>query len=213
MEFMMRIRILIQAALLSLIAHAVCAAADCAPPANAAQGNDTLTDWYAKYIAPLRGLPDATPPSRAEIESLIEKFEPYHRRGVSDPLFFESLVQQITASFTNTGDFKGLTTAAAEKLYRGNSGTSLDFSMLCIDVRRGRFADDTFAITLFGVSHNNCQHASLRGLVFSSTLVNGSSNGACRPDHSYRRLLVPVVAGTNSITFVCNKDALGCAGR
>ena len=38
--------------------------------------------------------------------------------------------------------------------------------------------------------------------------------GACRPDYPFFRMLfVPVLAGTNTITFLCSKDTGGCAGR
>jgi hypothetical protein len=82
---------------------------------------------------------------------------------------------------------------------------------MCIDTRTTATPDDTVAVTLFGMSRDDCQHVGLRGLVFTGALVNGSINGECRPDHVYyRRLIIPVNAGTNAITFLCRKDVGGC---
>ncbi len=91
-------------------------------------------------------------------------------------------------------------------------GQRLDFSLLCINARTVRAPDDAFAITLFGVPIDDCQHVGLRGLVFTETLVNGSTNGQCRPDQLYFRMFaLPLAAGTNDITFVCRKAPGGCA--
>ena len=190
------------------------ATAECPVPVYAPQAAEQITDWYAKYVAPLRaltGIPESTPPGKEMIEALVDRMTGFHRRGVSDPLFFEPLVQKIAASYARAGDFKGLTSAVAEKLYRSGAGTDLDFSALCIDTRRDRFPDDTFAITLFGVNYDNCQHVFTHGLVFTGALVNGNANGECRPDYAfYRMIFIPVSAGTNSVTFICIKDAGGC---
>ena len=192
-------------------------AQECPTAINPPKAPENIVDWYDQYIAPSRtlaGVPENPHPSRAAIESLVEKMAGFHRRGVSDPLFFEPLVQQIAASFADHGDFKGLNSVAAQKIYRAGAGSDLDFSALCIDTRRTRFPEDTFAITLFGVSLDNCQHLAGRGLVFTGTMINGNANGECRNDRNFfRMLIVPVPAGTNTITFVCSKDVGGCAGR
>ena len=55
----------------------------------------------------------------------------------------------------------------------------------------------------FGVIVADCQHVGMRGLVFSSALINGSPNGQCRPDLFFRKkVLWPILAGTNEITFL-----------
>ena len=204
----MRIRALLQAALLIGCTYALSAAAECSVPVYAPQGNDQITDWYRRYVAPLTNAPAAPPPAKGEIEALITKFNTTHRRGISDPLLFEPLIQQISSRYANEGDFHGLNTAVAEKI----GGASTDFSALCIDTRRDRFPDDTFAITMTAVNADNCQHVVTRGLVFTATLVNGSAAGVCRPDQIYRpTFFTAVAAGTNTITFVCTKAAGGCA--
>lgn len=206
------------AALLALGNSVVLAAPACPIPAYAPRTTSQITDWYEKYISPSRaigGLPAGPRPAKAQVEALVENLDAIHLRSISDPLMFEPLVQQIAAHYANDGDFKGLNSASAEKIYKSESGPKLDFSALCIDVRRGRFPDDTFAISLFGVNNYNCQRATgLRGLVFTDTLVNGATKAECRPDDTYfRSLIVPVTAGTNVITFVCSKEASGCARR
>jgi hypothetical protein len=213
----MLIRAILLLVILILGNSPLLAAPECPASITPPKAPDQIVDWYDKYIGPSRaltGLPEIPRPTRSVVEALIEKTAAFHRRGVSDPLFFESLVQQIAASYANDGDFKGLTSAAAQKIYRAGSGSDLDFSALCIDTRRSRFPEDTFAITLFGVNFDNCQHVTGRGLIFTSTMINGSANGECRPDHNFfRMLIVPVFAGTNTVTFVCSKDVGGCAGR
>ena len=48
----------------------------------------------------------------------------------------------------------------------------------------------------------------------NGTLINGAVDGACRPDDIYyKNLIIPVPVGTNTITFVCGKDANGCNRR
>jgi hypothetical protein len=193
------------------------AAPDCPVPAYAPRGNDQITDWYDKYIKPARafaGLPDSPRPTQEQIETLIETLEAFHHRGISDPLFFEPLVQQISLQFEAMPSFKGFSAAAAEKLYKSGSGAKLDFSALCIDTRSVSFPDDTFAVSLFGVNNDDCRHASLRGLVFTESLINGAANAKCNPDHIYyKNLIFRIEAGTNVVTFVCRKDANGCLRR
>lgn len=196
---------------------ALYAAPECPVSVNLPKPPADVVDWYDKFIAPARaltGAADTARPNRYQIETFIDGIREFHRRALTDILIFEPLVQQIATSHANSGDFLGLNSRAAEKIYRAGSGPSLDFSSMCIDTRREKFPDDTFAITLFGVNTENCQRVTGRGLVFTNTLVNGSPNGECRPDYvTFRLLVIPVVAGTNSITFVCNKDVNGCAGR
>ena len=39
-------------------------------------------------------------------------------------------------------------------------------------------------------------------------------NGECHPDYNFFRMIfVPVLAGTNTVTFVCGKDTGGCLRR
>lgn len=193
------------------------AAADCPLPAYAPPAPENIVDWYVKFIEPARvfaGAPVEPRPAKNVIEAMVGALEGFHRSSALEPLFFEPFIRQISASYAGAGDFKGLNTATAEKLNRSGAGSNMDFSTLCVDTRRERYPDDTFALTLYGVNNYNCSHVSLRGLVFTSTLINGTMNGACRPDYPFFRMLfVPVLAGTNTITFVCNKDTGGCAGR
>ncbi|HEV2007658.1 MAG TPA: hypothetical protein VGQ88_02925 [Burkholderiales bacterium] len=190
------------------------AAPDCPVPAYAPRGNDQITDWYDKYIRPPRvfaGLPDSPRPTEEQIETLVEKLEAFHHRSIGDPLFFEPLVQQISLHFGAMPSFKGFSSTAAEKLYKSGAGSALDFSALCIDTRSVSFSDDTFAISLFGVNNYDCRHASLRGLVFTDSLINGAANAPCHADHIYyKNLIFRIAAGTNVVTFVCRKDSYGC---
>lgn len=181
------------------------------PPTN-------IVEWYAQVIEPARayaGFAVEPRPGGSAIEATVDARDGFHRRSILDPLHFEPLVRRLAAAHADAGDFKGLDTRAAERLYRGESGHPLDFGALCIDTRRTRFPDDTLAITLTGVNLYNCKHVTLRGLVFSATLVNGAANGECRDDlQFYRMLFMPAArVGTNSVTFICTKDAGGCAGR
>jgi hypothetical protein len=204
-------------ALFLLASAPALAAPECPLSVVPATAPADVVDWYDKYVAhsrTLAGVPDTPRPTRSQVEEFIEGVRTFHRRAVADSLLFEPLVQQIAAHHANAGDFLGLNARAAAKIYRAGSGPGLDFSALCIDTRRGRFPDDQYTITLFGVNFDNCRHVTVRGLVFTNTLINGNPNGECRPDHTfYRMLVVPVFAGTNHITFVCNKDVGGCAGR
>jgi hypothetical protein len=193
------------------------AAPECPVSAIPPKAPSQVVDWYDQFILPSRtlaGAPEAARPTKDQIEALVEKIDGFHRRGVTNPLMFEALVQQISAKYVNDGDFRGLTSPVAEKIYKPGSGPELDFSAMCIDTRRASFPDDTFAITLFGVNQHNCSRFSLRGLVFTSTLTNGAASSECRPDYIfYRMLIVPVNAGTNTITMVCSKAAGGCLRR
>ena len=179
---------------------------------------ETIVDWYAMVIEPTRayaGFPVTPRPAKNVIEAMVDSLDSFHRRSILDPLYFEPLVRRLVAAHANVGDFKGLDTRTAENLYRGDTGGAVDFGALCIDTRRARFPDDTFAITLTGVNNYNCTHVTLRGLVFSNILINGAANGECRADLPYFRMLFMPVAlsGTNTVTFLCTKDAGGCAGR
>jgi hypothetical protein len=99
-----------------------------------------------------------------------------------------------------------------EKLYKPDSGQRLDFSLFCISPRTLRTPNDAFTVTLFGVIVDDCQHIGLRGLVFTSALVNGSANGQCKPDLRFTKMYIwPLPAGTNEVTFICGKDTGGCA--
>ena len=143
---------------------------------------------------------------------LIAKQDAFNRRSARDPLFFEPLAQQIAQHYARAPDFKGLDTQTARKIYRPAAGPELDFSMLCVDTRKVAGPDDAFAITLFGMLDEECQRIGLRGLVFTDTLVNGAGHGECRPDHVfYRMLVIPINAGTNTVTFICRKDINGCS--
>jgi hypothetical protein len=213
----MLIRAIFLLALLVLGNSWLFAAPECPVSVIPSKAPIQIVDWYDQFILPLRtlaGAPDATRPSKEQVEGMVEKMDGFHRRGVTNPLMFEALVQQISAKYVNDGDFRGLASPVAEKIYKPGSGPELDFSAMCTDTRRTTFPDDTFAITLFGVNQHNCSRYSLRGLVFTSTLTNGAVNGECRPDYIfYRMLIVPVNAGTNTITLVCSKAAGGCLRR
>lgn len=188
------------------------AAPDCPVPAYAPRTTDRITDWYDLYLKPYRlsaGIAEGPSLGMEQIEALLEKLETFHRRSSRDSLFFEALAQQIAASYARASDFKGLDTLAAGKIYK--PGPDLDFSTVCIDTQTTRSPDDTFAVTLFGMTSYDCRHIGLRGLVFTETLINGVVNGECRPDHVYyKRLIFPVNAGTNTVTFLCRKDSAGC---
>lgn len=214
----MLMRAVFLAALLALGNSVLLAAPACPVPEYAPRATSQITDWYDKYIGPSRaigGFPASPRPTRVQVEALVKTLDAIHLRTITDPLLFEALVQQIAEHYAKDGDFRGLNSASAEKIYKSETGAKLDFSALCIDVRRGKFPEDTFAISLFGVKNYNCQRASgLKGLIFSDTLVNGAAKAECRPDDTYfRSLIIPVTVGTNVITFVCSKDAGGCARR
>ena len=188
---------------------------DCAGASNLRKSAEPIVDWYDNYVRPYRSVPGNSglaSLTKSEVEAFIGEIAPFHRQAVLDPLFFEALVQQLAASYAKKPGFKGLDTATAAKIHKSGIGQKLDFSLICISPKSMRAPDDTFAITLFGVVADDCQHIGLRGLVFSGTLVNGSANGQCRPDQQHNKLIfVPLFAGTNEISFVCVKDEGGCA--
>jgi hypothetical protein len=195
--------------------HAPLHAAPACAPVPAAEHKksaEPIVDWYENFARPYRIPSAAAPLAKSQVEAYIDEAAPVHRRAVLDPLFFESLVQQIASGYARMSDFRGIDSAAAEKIYKSGIGEKVDFSLLCISAKTVRTPDDAFGITLFGVVYDDCQHIGLRGLVFTATLVNGSANGRCLPDQKYAKMfIVPVHAGVNEITFVCGKDRSGCA--
>jgi hypothetical protein len=211
----MFLRILLAVVALSGWSSVLQAAPDCTPSTVPAKSAEPLVDWYDTYIRPYRTMPGNSGELRlnkTQVEGFIEEMKPFHRSAVLDPLFFEALAQQISASYARAASFKGINTAAAEKIYKSGTGQALEFSLLCINARTVRAPDDAFGITLFGVPADDCQHVGLRGLVFTDTLVNGRTGGQCRPDQVFYKLFsLPLPAGTNDITFVCRKEAGGCA--
>lgn len=208
-------RALVALAILLLGIPLLHAAPDCPVPAHAPRATGQIKDWYDTYLKPFRvlaGIQEDATLTLEQIAVLIEKQDAYNRRSSRDPLFFEPLVQQVTQHYARAPDFKGLDMQAAGKIYQPALGQKLDFSLLCLDTRTIQSRDDAFAITLFGINHENCQHIGLRGLVFTDILVNGAANGQCRPDHVYYKMLVfSINAGTNTATFLCRKDgSIGC---
>lgn len=200
---------------LALWHGAVYAAPDCTGPIGANKSAEPIVDWYDNYIRPYRYLPadKATQRlTRAQIEAFIDVLGTFNRRASLDQMELESLVSQVMRSYARAPDFKGIDTAAVEKLYRSDSGQRLDFSLFCISPKSLRTPDDAFSVTLFGVVADDCQHIGIRGLVFSGALVNGSANGQCKPDQFFTKMYIwPLPAGTNEITFMCGKDTGGCA--
>ncbi|MEO7728250.1 MAG: hypothetical protein ABIS45_13425 [Burkholderiales bacterium] len=188
------------------------AATPCAPATEMRKSDVPVLDWYDNYIRPYQMAEAATArPAKAQVEGFIERIGEFHRRGVLDQTIFEELISKIMSRYARAADFKGIDTAAAAQIYQGGIGQPLDFSLLCIAPKSLRTPDDAFAITLFGVVADDCQHIGLRGLVFTATLVNGGANGQCRPDLIFSRLVIlPLNAGINEITFICGKDAGGC---
>ena len=209
----MTVRALLACAALAAALITSPAMAGCPIPGYTGKGNDKITDWYGKYIAPLRayaGTAESPPPTKEQVEARVEALEDINGRMLGDSLQFEPFVQQIIAHYARADDFKGLDTKTAQKIYR--PGPALDFTALCIETLSGRSRDDSFAITFYGVTVGLCDRSSLRGLVFSEALINGAVEGRCRPNDFYtKRYFVPLDAGTNTVTFVCHKDAHGCA--
>lgn len=204
-------RALILLAMLALWNFNAHAAPDCAF-SDPRKPGDQIVDWYDIHVRPFRPPPAPAGLSKAQVEALVDDMGALHRPAVLDPLYFEPLVQHVAARFADASSFRGIDAAAVAKTYKSGTGTRYDFSLLCIEAKTVRTPDDAFAITLFGVNADDCQHIGLRGLVFTETWVNGSANGQCRPDRVYyRMMIVPVNAGTNSITFLCRKDMGACA--
>ena len=193
------------------------AAPDCTPipAADHKKSAEPIVDWYDNHIRPYRYLPGAAaaaPLTKEQVEVFIDQLGEFNRRAVLDQLAFESLIDQILTGYARVPDFKGINTAAVEKLNKAGIGQKFDFSLMCIAPRTLRTPDDAFGITLFGVVVDDCQHVGLRGLVFTATLVNGGANGQCRPDLRFAKMyIVPLAAGTNVITYICGKESGGCA--
>lgn len=213
-----RSNILIRALL--VVAASMCwhcmahAAPACAPATETRKHAEPIIEWYENYIRPYRHIAGgaAATPTRSQVETFIDEIGTFNRRAVLDQLIFETLIDQILTSYARTPDFKGIDTAAVEKIYKTGAGQKIDFSFLCITSKSVRTPDDSFTITLFGVVAGDCQHIGLRGLVFTAALVNGSANGQCKPDELFRKMfIVPLPAGTNEITYICGKDRGGCA--
>lgn len=179
------------------------------------KSEEPIVEWYENYIRPYRYLPAAEKDRRltkSEVEAFVEVLGSFNRGMSMDQLSLENLVSQIIASYARAPNFKGIDNAAVEKLYRPEGGHKIDFSLFCITPRTIRTPDDAFGVTLFGVAVDDCQHVGMRGLVFTSALINGSVNGQCRPDIFLRKMVFwPILAGTNEVTFVCGKDTGGCA--
>jgi len=193
----------------------VYAAPSCNGPIGDSKSSEPMVDWYDNYIRPYRHLPAdqaAQRLNKAQVEAFIETLGTFNRSVSLDQLALENLVAQVVASYARAPDFKGIDTAVIEKLYKPDSGQRLDFSLFCISPRTLRTPNDAFTVTLFGVIVDDCQHIGLRGLVFTSALVNGSANGQCKPDLRFTKMYIwPLPAGTNEVTFICGKDTGGCA--
>jgi hypothetical protein len=190
-------------------------AAGCVPATEERKSEEPLVDWYDNYIRPYRPAAAGAGAARinkSQVEAFIDEIGAFNRRAVLDQLMFEPLVELVMAGYARAPDFKGIDTAAVEKLYKSGTAQKLDFSLLCIDARSVHTPNDAFGITLFGVVVDDCQHIGMQGLVFTAALVNGGANGQCKPDQLYRKMyVVPLPAGTNEITYVCGKDQRGCA--
>ena len=196
--------------------HGVASAAPgCSAPIGESKSSEPIVDWYDNYIRPYRLLPAdkaAQRLTKAQVEAFIEVLGTFNRRASLDQMELESLVSQVTNSYARAPDFKGIDTAAVEKIYKSDSGQKLDFSLFCISPKTLRTPDDAFGVTLFGVVADDCQHVGIRGLVFSDVRVNGSPTGQCKPDLFFTKMyLWPLPAGTNEVTFICGKDTGGCS--
>ncbi len=191
------------------------AAGGCPVPVHTPKSPDQITDWYEKYIVPFRtyaGMADNRNLTRDEVEARVDAIAEANHRMLADSLQFEPLVNQVADHYRRFPDFKGLDSKTAQRIYR--PGPSMDFAALCIETRSANSADDTFAITLFGVTAQDCGHVGLRGMVFTNTLINDATDGRCRPDFVYyKSLIFPVVVGSNTVTFLCTKDTHGCDRR
>jgi hypothetical protein len=177
-------------------------------------GGEPIVDWYDTYIRPYRYLPAdkaAQRLTKPQVEAFTETLGAFNRRAALDQMELEGLVSQITRSYARAPDFKGIDTAAVEKIYKSDSGQKLDFSLFCVSPKSLRTPDDAFSVTLFGVIADDCQHIGIRGLVFTAALVNGSPNGQCKPDQYFTKMYIwPLPAGTNEVTFICARDTGGC---
>ncbi len=212
----MLMRVFLIFAVLMSCHGAVQAAAGCAGATEASKSSgEPMVDWYDNYIRPYRYLPAdkaAQRLTKAQVEAFIETLGAFNRRASLDQMELENLVSQVATSYARAPDFKGIDTAAVERIYRSDSGQKLDFSLFCVSPKSLHSPDDAFSVTLFGVIADDCQHIGLRGLVFTGALVNGSPSGQCKPDQLFTKMYIwPLPAGTNEVTFICGKDAGGCA--
>ena len=194
---------------------AASAAPGCASPVGQSKSLEPIVDWYDNYIRPNRYLPADKATQRLtkpQVEAFIEVSGTFNRRASLDQMELEGLVSQVVRSYARAPDFKSIDTAAVEKLYKADSGQRLDFSLFCISPKTLNTPDDAFSVTLYGVVVDDCQHVGIRGLVFTSALVNGSPSGQCKPDLFFTKMYIwPLPAGTNEVTFICGKDTGGCA--
>jgi hypothetical protein len=206
---------LLSAAALVFWHGAVFAAAGCAGPIGENKSSEAIVDWYDNYVRPYRYLPAdkaAQRLTKAQVEAFIDVLGTFNRHASLDQLELEGLVSQVMRSYARAPDFKGIDTAAVEKIYKADSGQRLDFSLFCVSPKSLRTPDDAFSVTLFGVVADDCQHIGIRGLVFTAVLVNGNPNGQCKPDLFFTKMYIwPLPAGINEVTFICGKDTGGCA--
>lgn len=212
----MRMRVFLIAAVLMGYHAAAEAAPACTGAAEVRKSSgEPIVDWYDTYIRPYRYLPAdqaAQRLTKAQVETFIDTLGTFNRRASLDQMELEGLVSQVMRSYARAPDFKGIDTAAVEKLYKADSGQRLDFSLFCVSPKSLRTPDDAFSVTLFGVVADDCQHIGIRGLVFTSALVNGSPSGQCKPDLFFTKMYIwPLPAGINEVTFVCGKDTGGCS--
>ncbi len=208
-------QVLLLAATIGFTHGAAAAAPVCASPIGQSKSVEPIVDWYDNYIRPNRHLPAdraAQRLSKPQVEAFIEVLGTFNRRASLDQMELEGLISQVIRSYARAADFKGINTAAVEKIYKADSGQRLDFSLFCISPRTLHTADDAFGVTLYGVVADDCQHIGIRGLVFTSALVNGSASAQCKPDLFFTKMYIwPLPAGTNEVSFICGKDTGGCA--
>lgn len=203
------------AAALGLWHGSVLAAPACANPVGGTKSTEPIVDWYDNYIRPNRHLPAdkvAQRLTKLQVEAFIEELGTFNRRASLDQMELEGLAGQVIRNYARAPDFKGIDTAAVERIYKADGGQRLDFSLFCISPKTLHTPDDAFSVTLYGVVVDDCQHIGIRGLVFTSALVNGSPSGQCKPDLFFTKMYIwPMPAGTNEVTFICGKDIGGCA--
>jgi len=152
---------------------AVQAAAGCAGATEASKSSgEPMVDWYDNYIRPYRYLPAdkaAQRLTKAQVEAFIETLGAFNRRASLDQMELENLVSQVATSYARAPDFKGIDTAAVERIYRSDSGQKLDFSLFCVSPKSLHSPDDAFSVTLFGVIADDCQHRVKRLGIHRST--------------------------------------------
>ena len=157
---------------------------DCAGASNLRKSAEPIVDWYENYVRPYRSMPGGSGPAsrtKSEVEAFLAEIAPFHRQAVLDPLFFEALVQQLTTRYAREPGFKGLDTATAARIHKSGVGQKVDFSLICFSPKTMRSPDDAFAITLFGVVADDCQHVGLRGLVFPRRSSTAARTGNAAP--------------------------------